>query len=54
MGQILGLLQALCPRSTAVTVEGVLIQDTRDRKLIVDCQKEYENGPVTICLETKI
>ena len=54
MGQILGLLQVLCPRSTAVTVEGVLIQDTQDRKIIVEFQKEYENGPVNIYLETKI
>ena len=54
MGHILGLLQALCPRSTIVTVEGVLIQDTQDRNIIVDFLKEHENEPVSIHLETKI
>ena len=55
MGHILGLLQALCPRSTSVTVEGVLIQDTQDRKVIADFLKqEYETEPVKIHLESMI
>ena len=55
MGHILGLLQALCSRSTSVTVEGVLVRDTQDRKVIADFLKqEYETEPVKIHLESVI
>ncbi|KAL8789468.1 MAG: hypothetical protein Q9195_006793 [Heterodermia aff. obscurata] len=54
MGHVLGLLQVLCPRSTTVTIEGTVIQDTPDRKIIVEFLIDKQHYPMEIYLETTI
>ncbi|MCJ1480394.1 hypothetical protein MMC06_000549 [Schaereria dolodes] len=54
MGHIFGLLQALFPRTTVVTIEGTVIQDVESPKIYCEVKWRPGGEPTQIRVETSI